>query len=354
MHERITFDRARVPVGTLSNPWYVYATREESRHYLRETARYRSIEIANAMNRTAAQYLQFDVYRALRTSLGALLKSSRNYILHGFKESAPIAEEAGRVLSPLLYIYGVTRARLARKLRALRSPQPTEAELRVLPHLLARSPQKVFIDVGANAGAYVAVALKTLAAHKIYAIEPNALYTNTLRTFQGVHVDMVALSSAGGTARLKVPAIAGAIYPTRGTLAEFTENGETSAEYTEVTTETLDQYVLERGLSVGVIKIDVEGHEKNVLEGARDTLRQQHPSLIVEIEQRHHQGSILDIFALIGECGYEGYFFNADAKHYMPLAEFVVETHQRMNDFKTRRYVNNFVFVPTGTAAPTL
>ena len=354
VHERISFDVARVPVGVMEHPWYVYATREESKHYLRETARYRSIEVHAAMNRSFAQYLRFDVYRALRTSLGALLKSSRNYLLHGFKDSAPVQEEIGRILSPLLYIYGVTRARLGRKIATLRSPHLSEPELRVLPSLLARTPNKVFIDIGANVGAYVAVARTSLPAHKIYAVEPNTLYTEKLRAFAGVHVDTLALSSQSGTARLKVPLIKGTQYPTRGTLASVVEQDETDASYHAVPTQTLDAYVIARGAVVGVIKIDVEGHEKAVLESGETILREQHPALIVEIEQRHHTTPIADIFSWIAALGYEGYFYDAQKQQYVPLEQFAVDTHQRIEDFKTVQYVNNFVFVPSHSAAPTL
>jgi hypothetical protein len=34
---------------------------------------------------------------------------------------------------------------------------------------------------------------------------------------------------------------------------------------------------------VSVIKVDVEGHEREVLEGARDTIAREKPNLIVEI-----------------------------------------------------------------------
>ncbi len=127
VHERIAFD-ASVITGTLSHPWYVYSTREEAGRYLRETARYRAMQVRMSMNRSFKDYLRFDVYRGLRASLGALLKSMRNYILHGFKESAPIGEEWGRFLSPLLVVWGITYSRLARKLVYLTRKNTSEPE----------------------------------------------------------------------------------------------------------------------------------------------------------------------------------------------------------------------------------
>lgn len=43
---------------------------------------------------------------------------------------------------------------------------------------------------------------------------------------------------------------------------------------------------------IGCIKIDVEGHEDAVLRGGRRLLFRDHPSLIVEIEERHKRHSV--------------------------------------------------------------
>ena len=56
--------------------------------------------------------------------------------------------------------------------------------------------------------------------------------------------------------------------------------------------------------SVGLIKIDAEGHEEAVLKGAADTLSRWRPSLIVEIEERHNPGGLARIRALFGGMGY--------------------------------------------------
>ena len=45
----------------------------------------------------------------------------------------------------------------------------------------------------------------------------------------------------------------------------------------------LDKYVKENNLDVGLIKIDVEGFEQNVLNGAYETIKRCHPTLLVSI-----------------------------------------------------------------------
>lgn len=117
VHERINIDPKKVPTGTLANPWYVYATREDSRHYLRNTAGYRALEVGIFEHHTFSQYLRFVVFRNLRTSAGALIRSLGNYLRYGFKYSAPVSEELGRVIAPLLSIAGITKGIVRYRLR---------------------------------------------------------------------------------------------------------------------------------------------------------------------------------------------------------------------------------------------
>lgn len=355
VHERIAFDTASVRVGTLLSPWYVYSTREESRHYLRETAKYRSLEISAAMDRPMGEFFRYVVYRGLRTSLGVLLKSSYNYARYGFKESASVHDEWGRFASPLLVIWGILIARLKRKTRHLflshqRLPEP---ELGVVRILLEDHPG-VFLDVGASVGPFITAALPVRDSEAIFAFEPNLQYAMALRgKFPKVHVEQLAVSSSDGVSRLKIPTIKGVQYLTRGTLEKFTEEGESGAEYVDVHTITLDSYCSEHSLLVSVIKIDVEGHEKEVIAGARSLLLVQHPAIIIEIEQRHHTEPVRNIFSYLEVFGYEGWFFDIRQKKYVSIADFSAEVHQSLKQFKTLGYVNNFVFLRRGSTAPT-
>ena len=82
------------------------------------------------------------------------------------------------------------------------------------------------------------------------------------------------------------------------------ENSVGSLSYREVEIDavTLDTFVQERDLSVQFIKIDVEGAEKMVLDGARQLISGQHPCLMVEVTKDH--GEVFDFF---GELGYWAY-----------------------------------------------
>lgn len=100
VHERITFDTKNVPIGTLSNPWYVHTTDDDWDRYLSHTAGYRTQEAKMYATRSWGFYFSAIVLHGFRTTLGALGKSARNYLLHGFKDSLPVRGELGRALAP--------------------------------------------------------------------------------------------------------------------------------------------------------------------------------------------------------------------------------------------------------------
>ncbi len=69
-----------------------------------------------------------------------------------------------------------------------------------------------------------------------------------------------------------------------------------------VPTVTLDSQDLG---SVGFVKIDVEGHEPEVLAGAAGTLVHDRPIVLLEIEHQFHAGaSIEDVFRQVEDLGY--------------------------------------------------
>ena len=105
---------------------------------------------------------------------------------------------------------------------------------------------------------------------------------------------------------------------------------------------SLDDYLFE---DVDLIKIDVEGHESSVIEGAVETIRKTFPILIVEIEQRHISKPIDEVFNLILEIGYDGFFLKNGKL--TSINEFSYSTHQEpfLNCVNDEAYVNNFIFI---------
>ena len=100
--------------------------------------------------------------------------------------------------------------------------------------------------------------------------------------------------------------------------------------------------------TVAIVKIDVEGHEMRTLEGMTGILEQSHPTLIVELEARHHPDAPQIVFNFLKKYGYEGYFIHRD--RLKPLSDFSVGEFQNEVNMKpvfsarSPDYVNNFIF----------
>jgi FkbM family methyltransferase len=100
------------------------------------------------------------------------------------------------------------------------------------------------------------------------------------------------------------------------------------------------------------IKIDVEGHEEAVLDGASALIAAQRPVLMVELDEGLTPGAVARFTARCAAAGYRGLFLSHGKLR--PIATFVVAQHQdpallvysRKTLPTDREYINNFVFVP--------
>jgi hypothetical protein len=95
------------------------------------------------------------------------------------------------------------------------------------------------------------------------------------------------------------------------------------------------------------MKIDVEGYESKVIEGATQTIMREKPILLIEIENRHLDGkSLEDIFDQISSFGYEGGFLHKGRIE--KLADFYTQIQAKQNFFleedSQKTYINNFIF----------
>lgn len=196
------------------------------------------------------------------------------------------------------------------------------------------------IDVGANEGVYTHAFARTGA--RVEAFEPQADLAAVLRKYAArrprVRVHDVALGATEGTGVLRVPLHNGRAVAGHATLARDDVRGVEST----VRVRTLDAFAFDE---VRAIKIDVEGHELEVVRGARETIRRWGPTLLVELEQRHQRRPLAEAFAEILALGYAGFFLDR-AAGLRPLAEFSPAEHQSPQnaDRLGARYINNFLF----------
>lgn len=225
-----------------------------------------------------------------------------------------------------------------------------EPEVLVVEEILAKHVDFIFLDVGCNKGEYTYAASKFLEPYNIYSFEPNPKLNYVLsKIFSEVNVLPYALSNEETKAKFKVPSLNGHEDDSLGSLnTESKETNETSADIFEVQCKRLDDVVASYKIKrVDFIKIDVEGFELNVLEGAQHTIEEHSPLLLIEIEKKHNQPhTVLEIINSINskhQHKYKVFYFNISTYH---LTEVTYEPSQNQADWGTRKYVNNFLFIP--------
>ena len=222
-----------------------------------------------------------------------------------------------------------------------------DPEMKLLRYIGLEGPM---IDIGANTGDYSAVLEDVVGAENLYLFEPlPELYKHLRKRFRKSHVFNHAVSSEDGSAVMRVPYINGKRYNTRATLNTHKEDSETGCDMIEIKLTPLDSVVNQIGLkSIGFIKVDVEGHEIGVIEGAYRTLEKFKPLILIEIEQRHHDFPLSQIFSKFESQGYQGYYLNARRYTLLPTDQFCAERDQNPEFLHTRKfsdYLNNFFFV---------
>jgi hypothetical protein len=97
---------------------------------------------------------------------------------------------------------------------------------------------------------------------------------------------------------------------------------------------------------VGFVKIDVEGHEEAVLDGAQCLEKRSRPVYMIEIEERHNPGSVSRMARRFASRDYDVMFF--DGCSMRGIAEFDLQRDQSIG---SSRYINNFFFLPKGFKA---
>jgi len=220
-----------------------------------------------------------------------------------------------------------------------------DAELLLLEFLVNKDT--VFFDIGSNKGEYAYFAEKLIPSKNIYLFEPEKKLNRQLKAiFKTSHVFDLALSDAKGMHLFKIPIINGVIDNCLSSLEiENKEVNETESIIYQVETDTLDNFTRTHRLNPDLIKIDVEGHELSVIKGGENYLSSKHPTLIIEIEQRHHKTISVDsIFESFKRKGYHCFYYS---KKQGQLCSFDDKVHltNTLEFFGKPDYINNYIFI---------
>lgn len=194
----------------------------------------------------------------------------------------------------------------------------------------------IAVDAGAHVG-YLSYWM-SWRVDRVHAFEPQPEVAARLRELKvkKISVHQVALSNKHGEAVLRIPR-------ERTTRASLEDSPDALGDEVTVPTAPLDSFELR---DVTFIKIDVEGHESAVIEGAMETINRCRPIIFCEIEERHSPGSVYQIVSRFSGIGYQSKFWKM-GKIY-PFDNFDVERDQTafLPNVNSQKYVNNFLFTP--------
>ena len=229
-----------------------------------------------------------------------------------------------------------------------------EAEMSLLHELTGR-PFDVAVDVGAAMGGYAWILNRK--SRRVFAFEPGK-----------VHADFLSLAMPG----TRIELVRSAVGSSEENVIMFTPGSDTNALHSatlsienpvtqtaattkaEVQQITLDNFLaanLKPGESFDFLKVDVEGYEQAVFEGAMDQIQKYHPLIFCEIEKRHN-ANFARTFRLLRDAGYVSYIYlkgeiqrfdGDDIGHFQKEADL---RYRLSPDYQSQngQYVNNFIF----------
>ncbi len=215
-----------------------------------------------------------------------------------------------------------------------------EAEMSLLPYLFGRGERVV--DVGGNRGVYAYRMWRLGATVEVF--EPNPACSRVLEAWArrrpGVTIHPVGLSDHEGATVLRVPVDAAGVE--HDASASMEPHPFALVRERKVRLRRLDGFGWG---DVRFVKIDVEGHEFDVLRGAAAMLAGPKPALLVEIEQRHLQRPISGVFRFLCDAGYKGWFLDGRVLRCIDAFDPTHDQDEAALGDKRRRYINNFLFL---------
>ena len=213
-----------------------------------------------------------------------------------------------------------------------------EKELSIIGNFTDKNKEAV--DVGVYRGVYTYKLSKEF--KHVHAFEPNPLIypfleKNLTKIVKNMTLKNLALSDSDGDVNLRIPSRSKSIFKTNyeeiyklGCATIHEGNKIDNKNNFKVKKIKLDDLLEDKNISF--IKIDVEGHEREVITGSKKIIKKNKPVLLVEIEERHNNFPILDTIEFIKNFGYNSYF----------VADGNVKDVKKLKDINSE---NNFLFI---------
>ena len=193
--------------------------------------------------------------------------------------------------------------------------------LRLTTAIMAKSDaaEPVIIDVGANVGLFTTAFMAAVKPPKlVLAIEPSNYVFAILKIITSkldrVRCRKLALSHESGEVQLKTPVKkSGSL---RVGLSHIGNGDEITAFVENVQAKRLDDLLAVEAIThVDIVKIDVEGAEQHVIDGAPNLINNTRPIWFVELIQDradNFTGSASGIFQQFINAGYQAFILNKD------------------------------------------
>ena len=196
------------------------------------------------------------------------------------------------------------------------------------------------IDVGVYRGVYSYEMSKY--SKKVHSFEPNPLIfkyinKNLKKISKNIDLYNFALSNENKVSNLRIPIRNKKINKEnyeehylmgRATVHEL--NNFQNYEKFEITLKKIDDFNFDNEISF--MKIDVEGHEIEVIEGGKLFIKKNKPVLLVEIEERHSKKNIHHSIDYINGLGYNSYFYDEN-------------NLKKTSELKNMKLFTNFIFL---------
>ena len=276
------------------------------------------------VRRGVARYGVVRTARGLRRMLDFRLRRPAEGVIRTHRDGLVIHFLYPRQYMPTLALFG----------------ELVEPEYQLLRRIL--TPRSVVFDVGGGIGTY-ALTAACRGVQAVHVFEP---------TSEG-HAAIVRNLAANNLARGNVVINRMAVSNRRGTLVmERRESlfvGGVSADDSRrargetVATITLDEYCRERDIDhIDVLKVDVEGHETQVVDGASELIsRRAIDVLILEVDP-----ACAALYQSIAAAGYSAYFYDDDRHALLPVRPL---TEARIEALKPTGFHCNLVMARDDT-----
>lgn len=227
--------------------------------------------------------------------------------------------------------------RLGWKLRSRRYARTKSVEFGLLPFLVPRD--RVAVDVGASVGLVTYFLARLAPTVVAFEPSPQPLKILTRVVDPNVTVCPVGVSSASGEAELDVFATKHG-WTMNGASLSPSHAGSVQSVKVPIKTVALDDVDLG---DVGFLKIDVEGHEDAVLEGAQNTIARCRPIIMIENEFSHVKEGINAVFEILRAQGYT--IFGIRDHVLTDIRQFDVRAFQAATQDDRARYLQNFIAI---------